>query len=253
MTEPRIQLLDDLGAEFVRVAAQHNRSLHRSRLRGLVSTPRHAFAVAFSVLALLAGGAYAVPPTRAAIEDITSDFAGWVAGDEAQAPGRALRPDDDAPDWVRSTGGRLITKKAGVSLYVTRTQTVNGTYLNFVLGKGFSVGDTIDGWRDELEDHAVIALGPTPFGQRNELDESGRFPLLAVTARSVEWVELHYTQGPPLVETGVDGGVVLIADAWRPLRELVAYDAAGRELDRVDVSHIDMRYVCEREAGCPSP
>jgi hypothetical protein len=78
-------------------------------------------------------------------------------------------------------------------------------------------------------------------------------PLLGVTARSVKRLVLHYEDGPPLVETGVDGGFVLVVDAWRPLRELVAYDASGRELERVDVTYLDMRYYCDREPGCPAP
>ena len=97
MTEPHIQVLDELGAEFVRVAAEHERAPHRSRLRTIATTPRHAVAVAFSILVLLGGGAYAVPPTRAAIDDIASSFAGWVEGDDEDAPGRALRSGDDAP------------------------------------------------------------------------------------------------------------------------------------------------------------
>jgi hypothetical protein len=63
---------------------------------------------------------------------------------------------------------------------------------------------------------------------------------------------VHYVDGgPPLEETGVDGGFVLLLDAWRPLREIVAYDASGRELDRVDATHLDLRIYCEKEPGCP--
>lgn len=34
----------------------------------------------------------------------------------------------------------------------------------------------------------------------------------------------------------MQGAFVLLADAARPFREIVAYDAAGRQLERVDVS-----------------
>jgi hypothetical protein len=50
----------------------------------------------------------------------------------------------------------------------------------------------------------------------------GRFPLMGLTARSLERVELRYEQGPPLVETGLDGGFILLADAGRRLHELLA-------------------------------
>jgi hypothetical protein len=253
MTESRIQLLDDLGAEFARVAAEHERSPRRSRLRALVATPRHAAAVAFAIVVLLGGGAYAVPPTRAAIEDVASSFAGWVANDDEDAPGRALRPEDDAPGWVSEPGGRVIAETAGVKLYVTRVETEKGgTLLNFGLGEGVVLGGSIDDWRERFEEHAVVVLGPAPFGPQDFIDERGRFPLMGVTARSVTRLELRYSEGPPDSAAGIDGGFVLIADASRPLRELVAYDAADSELERVDVSYLDMRYLCDKEPGCPS-
>jgi hypothetical protein len=239
-----IKLLDDLGAEFARVAAQHERGRRRF--------PGRALAIAASVLVLLGASAYAVPPTRAAIDDLAASFAGWFEGDEAAAPGRALRPEDDAPDWVREEGGRLIAEKAGVGLYVTRSETEQGTVLNFALDQAVGIGNTIDGWRETFANKAALVLGPTAFGNRDFLDEQGRIPLLGVTARSVERLVLHYVDdGPPLVETGVDGGFVLLVDAWRPLRELVAYDAAGRELERVDVRYLDLTYYCDKEPGCP--
>jgi hypothetical protein len=42
-----------------------------------------------------------------------------------------------------------------------------------------------------------------------------------------------------------------MADARRALREIVAYDTAGRELERSDVSHIDRQRVCFDIRGCP--
>jgi hypothetical protein len=239
-----IRLLDDLGAEFARVAAQHERRRHRF--------PGRALAIAASVLVLLGASAYAVPPTRAAIDDLAASFTGLFEGDETNAPGRALRPEDDAPEWVREEGGRLIAEKAGVGLYVTRSETEQGTVLNFALDKSVGIGNTIEGWRETFANKAAIVLGPAMLGPRDSLDEHGRTPLLGLTARSVERLVLHYVDdGTPLVETGVDGGFVLLVDAWRPLRELVAYDAAGRELERVDVRYLDLRDFCDKEPGCP--
>lgn len=255
MTEQPIQLLDGLGAEFARVASEHERAPLRARLRSFTATPIRALAVALSALVLLGAGAYAVPPTRAAIDDLTSTFAGWVASDEGAAPGRALRPDDDVPDWVTDTDNvRVIAEAAGVKLYVTREETEErGTQLNFWLGEGLGMGDSIEGWRDRFDEHAVVVLGPALFGPQDVLDEQGRYPLLGVTARSVERLELRYREGPPLITTGVDGGFVMIADAWRRHRELIGYDAAGRELERVDLSYLDPRYLCDKEPTCPSP
>ena len=239
-----IDLLEDLGAEFARVAARHPDRRRRSAARAL--------AIAASAVVLLGVSAYVVPPTRAAIDDLASSFAGLFEGDDATSPGRALRPGDDAPDWVRESGGRLIVEKAGVGLYVTRVETEQGMVLNFALDQAVGVGNTVDGWRETFEDRAAVLLGPTPFGHDDWLDERGRIPVLGVTARSVDRLVVHYVDGgPPLEETGVDGGFVLLVDAWRPLREIVAYDASGRELDRVDATHLDLRIYCEKEPGCP--
>jgi hypothetical protein len=255
MTGPHIQLLDDLGAEFARVAADRARPRRRSGVRSVTPVPGRAVAIAFSVLVLLGATAYAVPPTRAAIDNLTGTFAGWLAADEGAAPGRAVRPGDEAPDWVREGGGRVIAAKHGVELYVTRSETETGTHLKFALGNSIGIGNTIEGWREQFEKHAAIVLGPAPFESLDQrwLDERGRFPLMGVTARSVERVELRYQQGPPLVETGVDGGFILLADAGRRLNDLVAYDAAGRELERVDLGYLDTRDFCKLDPTCPSP
>jgi hypothetical protein len=125
MTE-RIQLLDDLGAEFARVAAEAERTsrkpsalagrLFRSGLRA------RTLAIALGVAVLLGGGAYAVPATRAAVDGIAESFAAWVSGDSDMAPGRAVEPGDNAPSWFSEDGGeaRLIAKTDGLGLYVRR-------------------------------------------------------------------------------------------------------------------------------------
>jgi hypothetical protein len=239
MTEPRIEWFDELSAEFSRVATEASNSkngrLSPSALLALTS--RRTMAICLSGLVLVVGGVYAVPVTRAAINDITSAFTAWIAGDEEQAPGRAVRPEDDAPDWVRESGGRLIAKTDGVGLYVTRARSeAHGTVLTFSLGNGNAFIDSVDGWRERFKEHALFVLGTTPDTSGEPESERERMPLLGLTARSVERVALQYADGPPLVSNGVRGGFVLIADGRRSPRAIVAYDAAGRELERVDVS-----------------
>lgn len=199
-----------------------------------------AYVLALVAAILLSGSAYAVPTTRAAIEDITSPFAAWIAGDEDGAPGRAVDAGDEAPEWVEAGEGRLIAKTDGVPLYVTRIRSeARGTLLGFSLGdtKGSSIAvfDTVEGWRDRFGKHAVVVLGalPAQLGP-----EPKRFPLLGVTARSVEHVELRYTSGPSLTTNAVEGGFVLMADATRSMSEIVAYAGDGRALDRADVSKL---------------
>jgi hypothetical protein len=250
----RIQALEHLGGELARVAAEVERTSQNParggtreltlRLRGRVA----AIAVAATVMVVC--GMFAVPGTRAAVNSVFDSFAEWV--DDSAAPGRPVEPGDNAPTWLRDdVDTRLIAKTEGLGLYVRRTDSGEGPYLEFWLGQAQGMGATLDDWRQRLGEEAVVLLGYTPFGPQDPLDARGRLPVFGVTTRDVRRVEIRYAEGPPLVGDTGDGGFVLLADAWRPPRELIAYDAAGHVLDRVDVSEYDMRYVCEKDDGCP--
>jgi hypothetical protein len=249
MTEP-IHLLDDLGAEFARIAGEAE-STPRTRR----SVPVRALAIAAGIVLVVAAAAYAVPATRGAVSGVVDSFAGWVSGASDEAPGRAVRPDDDVPDWFHEGGeARLIAREGGASLYVSRVESDEGPWLSFGMGQGVgrAIGDTLERWRERLGAHSVVVLGPANFGPRDFVDDHGRFALLGITAPDVERVELRYFEGPPLVDSVGDGGFVALPDAWRRLREVVAYDGAGRVVGREDVSEPDSRYVCEKEpAVCP--
>jgi hypothetical protein len=249
MTE-RIELLDDLGAEFARVAAE----AERKQSEHFASAT--ALTVALTVVVLLAGAAFSVPATRGAVGGIVDSLAGWVAGDSDKAPGRELQPGESLPSWFGEAGGRrLIAKTGGVGLYVGRSDSDEGPWLWFGLGEGapLAMGSTVERWRERLGDHSVVVLGPALFGPRDVLDERGRFALLGITAPEVERVELRYFEGPPLIGSVGDGGFVVLPDAWRRLRELIAYDRSGRILEHADLAHPDSTYLCEKEPDvCPS-
>lgn len=253
----RIELLDDLGAEFARVAAEAEAGgrAHSRRRAFRSGTRARALAVAAGALVLLGGTAWAVPATRGAVDGVAHSLAGWVQGDDSDAPGRAVAPGDAAPTWFdeRSGDTRVLAEADGVGLFVRRSDSDRGPWLEFGIGSGMVVADTLDGWRGRLAGRAVVVLpGPAAFGRRDLLDERGRYALLGVTTRDVERVELRYAVGPPLTGPNGDGGFVLLADAWRRPSALVAYDGAGRERERIDLSRHDMSYLCEREPGCPS-
>jgi hypothetical protein len=186
---------------------------------------------------LLGAGVYAVPATRATIDDITSSLAGWVEGDEDAAPGREVRPEDDTPDWIRTDDTRLIAKVRDLPLYVSHTEDHNGVDgLQFSAGNAFAIWDSVDGWRSRFDNHAVVILGPSPVARANmNCDE---FALWGVTASSVASMALTYASGEPTRADGLDGGFGVIADAHRPLAEVIVYDEAGRELERTDASDI---------------
>jgi hypothetical protein len=253
MTE-RIKLLDDLGAELARVTAAAERSSRKPHFRA--GARARTLPIALAMTAALGGTAYAVPATRTALDGITGPLAAWVSGDDDSAPGRALTPGDDAPGWLSQTGSdgvRLIAEAEGVGLYVEKVDLGRGPMLGFSLGRGRGITDSLEGWRERMDRHTVFVLGDSIFGgERGVLDDRGRIPLFGVTTRDVKRVELRYVEGPPLVSENGDGGFVLLVDAWRPMREIVAYDAAGHEVGRADVSKYDLRYQCEKEPGCPT-
>ena len=254
----RIQLLDDLGAEFARVTTEaESRSQARSglpqRLLGRDSRT-HTATVAAALTILLGGTAYAVPATRGTVDGLAASLAGWVQGDTEDAPGRVLRHGDNAPSWFSEdpVDSRLIAETDGVGLFMRRT-TENGIpMLQFGLGQGLVIGGPLESWRQRMGKRAVVVLpGSAAFGPRDLLDEQGRFPLLGVTTRDVTRLELQYAKGAPLVADNGDGGFVLLADAWRPLRELIAYDETGQVRERIDLTDYDMSRHCDREPGCP--
>jgi hypothetical protein len=240
----RIQALDNLGAEIARVAADAK------------AGPRIPKAIlAIGVAVLLIGGTYSVPATRAAVGGITESFASWVSGESDEAPGHALGSGDDVRSWPRADGEtRLIAKTEGVGLYVRRSDSPKGPRLTFGLGEGvpLAVSGSLNSWRESLGDRGVVVFGTAPVGRRDFIDERGRVPLLGLTTRDVKQVELRYSEGLPSVGDTGDGGFVLFADAWRPPRELIAYDASGRVVGRVDMRRDDFRYLCDKEPGvCP--
>jgi hypothetical protein len=210
--------------------------------------------VALGIAALMAGSAYAIPAARTAVGGIGDSLAGWVSGDDNQAPGRAVKPSDDAPTWFGTSKGevRLIAETEGLGLYVRRVDSQEGPGLEFWLGEGRGMGGTLESWRQRLGERGVVVLDYAPFGRQDVLDERGRVPLYGLTTRDVRRVEILYAEGPHLVGAAGDGGFVLLADAWRPMREIVAYDGEGRVVARSDASRYDLRYLCDKDPGaCP--
>lgn len=219
------------------------------RRRARRRTRVHRLAAAACAAAILGAGAYAVPVTRAAMDDVFSSIAPWAGGDDDdQAPGRPVSPGDDAPDWVRQAPGakRVIAENGGVKLFAVRE---GDGKLSVALGDSVGLTSTLDGWRERFANQAIVVLGPAAFPD-GPLDALGRRPLLGLVARSVTRVELRYESGEPTSEDGLHGGFVLLANAAERPRALVGFDAAGREVDRLDVSDLELQ-ICTDVRGCP--
>jgi hypothetical protein len=255
----RIHVLDHLGAEFARVAADAEETSRRpGRSVGRVRATRlgtFRLGIVLAIAVLLVACTYAVPVTRAAVEGVVDSFAAWVSNDTDDPPGRELAPRDDVPKWFRDGGEtRLIAETGGVSLYVRKADSPEGPWLWFGLGEGVprATGDSLERWRERLHQRAMVVLGPALFGPRDVLDERARFPLIGLVTRDVARLQLRYHDGPPQMAEAGDGGFVLLADAWRRVRELIAYDQAGHVVERLDMRRDDMRYLCEKEPEvCP--
>jgi hypothetical protein len=231
--------LEPTDAEVQRVLA-----IDRSRA-ARAPRPVLRLAVAAAAAIALSTALYAVPTTRAGVDDVYSSITGWVSNDGEPAPGRSLTGGDDAPLWVRQANGerRLVAENGDAKLYILRE---GEDKLSVALGDSVGLTDTVDGWRGQFAEHRLVLLGPGAPLARDTLR-----PLYGLTARSVEQVSLLYTTGEPTSQSGLHGGFVLLADATRQPQTLVGYDDAGRVLERVDASQLHLR-VCRDPSGCSS-
>jgi hypothetical protein len=240
------RVLSRASADAVRVSARRPGPGGATPRRWRVRSWRRLAPAVVTALALLVGGGYAaVPPVRAAIDDASGTFAGWLGGNGSDAPGRRLSAAEQAPAYFRdpryTTDPRVIAEADGYKLYAARQ--AHGDGVEFDLGNtGVGLGEVS---ADAFRGHAVIVLGP---GAMQNADEHGHVPLFGITARGVKSVELTYDSGPPLRVDDVDGGFVLLAQPQRDPREVIGLDATGRELGRRSVRGTEWKRY-----GPPSP
>ncbi len=206
-----------------------------------------------AALLVAAGGGYAVAaPVRAAIDDVADTFGSWLGGDGGAAPGRPLDEGDVAPDYFRdpryAKEPRVIAQAGPYKLFAARSPHGGGG-VTFDLGNsGVGLGETS---ADAFRDRAVYVLGPAAM---QNMDRDGHVPLFGITARSVTRVELTYESGPPLRADDIAGAFVLLAEPDRSPREVVAFDAGGRERGRqlVDDSSHDGPRIDWTQYGPPA-
>jgi hypothetical protein len=198
---------------------------------------------AIAALVLAIAGLYAVPGTRAAIEDaadsVAGSFSDWLGGDSADAPGVPLPAHQEAPSYFREGAWsrrhvhepRVIAAAGGYKLfaYIERSGALGFDLGNTGVGMG---GYTARNFRDS----ALEVLGP---GSMQHADANGHVPLFGISAEAVKSVQLTYGSGPPLQVDGIDGGFVLLVEPGREPREVVAYDDGGAVLGRKAIGYID--------------
>jgi hypothetical protein len=200
-----------------------------------------ALAPALAAALVLVAAAYAVPPTRAAIDDavggVAGVFDGWVSGDEAAAPGRAVEPGEPAPSYfnegswssVHINDPRVIAEAGGYELFAYKER--SGTI-------GFDLGDTgfgMGGFVAADFRHPLCVLGP---GTTNDTDPQGPIPYFGITSPEAGRVEVSYTEGSPEEEPAGEGGFVALLDRGREPVAITAYDTGGKELGRVQLHFV---------------
>jgi hypothetical protein len=196
---------------------------------------------ALAALLLLLGASYAVPPTRAAIDaaaaGVSGIFDGWGSdGSAGTAPGRALGPDEAAPNYFREGAWseahvqdpRVIASAGGYELYAYRER--NGSI-------GFDLGDTGVGMGGysaaDFDGRGICLLGP---GSMRGPDEHGHIPYFGVSSPAVRSLELEYADGSTeRSEVPSGGGFVLLTVPSRHPLAVTAFDAGGEELGRATI------------------
>jgi hypothetical protein len=240
--------LGDAGldtADYDRVDA-----LCRSRLqaemererRSARRTPRSLLVA--TLVALAAFGTYAVPATRAAVDDVYSTVSDWVGGDDAAAPGRAIGRGEEVPAWVAAENGakRVVAEVAGQRLFAIR----QGEKVTFATANFGSTG-TIDEYRKTLDGAKIVELASGDYLSNGRHD---RIPLFGLVDDAVKRIRLNYADaGRPVTVDAVGDAWALVADANRPLRSLTGYDADGRLIATKDMTLVQLRY-CPKAEGC---
>jgi hypothetical protein len=196
--------------------------------------PPARLAVAALALVLLAGIAYAVPPTRAAIDAAAAGVGGifdnWGSGASGSAPGRPLGTGEPAPGYLRegawsqahAQDPRVIAEAGGYRLYAYRERSGD---IGFDLG---NTGVGMGGYTPaDFDGRPICLLGP---GTIDDTDPHGPRPYFGVSAPTARKLVLTFAHGPTETVGIPGGGFVLLFDPSREPTTITALDTAGQVL-----------------------
>ena len=197
----------------------------RSRLR--------AATTAFAAVSLALAVAVAVPAGRAALDDAVERF--FAGGPPPGEPVDAK----ELPKWLRelqaATGTPVhVLARSGEEELLAYRQRSGALCFDFDNrvgvcippdGEGAGSDSLFDG---EFQGKPVTLWGPT------HRDEAGRWVLWGIAHDVVARVALRYADGAATSARGTNGFIVRAETAREPT-EVVAFDARGRELARIDV------------------
>jgi hypothetical protein len=220
----RLPSLQAFGRQLDELADRDARRRTRRSYRALAR-----LATAVALVAAIVAGAYAVPATRAAVDDVYGAFSDWVSGDEGAAPGRAVAPGEDVPSWVAAEDGekRVLAQAGGEKLVAIR----QGDKLTLALA-AFGESDSIEGWRRWFSGQRIRLVGPGSFIPNGRHD---RRPLFGLVSASVKRIRFNYADGGRSVSEGdLAGAFGIVIETDRRPRSLTGYDQSGDLVARLD-------------------
>jgi hypothetical protein len=261
---PSLHVFGERLAELADRDASRTRRLASAELAILGRfVPAARLAAILGAIIALVSGAYAVPPTRAAVSSLyDSTLAHWLSDDVA-TPGRPAAEQEDLPDWLASEqllhgkgNLRVLAEANGDQLVVLRQGQ------NISLGVAdFSQTSPVDDLRQELSGQQIRLLAPGRFVPNGRHDLR---PIFGLVSGSVTRIQLNYAdRTSPAIQDHLKGAFGLTIETNRRPLSLTAYDAAGRLIARKTfVPHSrhatsaadlvgDFRY-CATAAGCPA-
>jgi hypothetical protein len=216
--------------------------------------------LALGVIVAVAGGIYAAPVTRAAVDDVYGTLSGWISGDETAAPGRPVSAGEGVPPWVAAEGGekRVLAQAGGETLIAIR----QGDKLTLALA-GFAETDTVDGWRRQFAGQRIKLVGPGRFLPNGRHDQR---PLFGLVSSTVTRIQFNYADDrPPVAKDHLTGAFGIVIETNRRPSSLTGYDQAGNPVARADFTADphdlvpgkagqilgDFRYCPDAAHGCP--
>lgn len=220
------------------IARERRPRVRRSPRTTLVLPRLTGTAVVAGVLAV-AACTYAVPATRAAVDDVYGALADWIAPGDHAAPGRAVNAGETLPDWVTAEDGekRVLAEAAGEKLIAIR----RGDRITFALNN-YGQSGSVEDLRSYLEGKKLVVIGPGDWVADGRHDLR---PLFGVTTASIERIRFDYADGgAPVTASGLSGAFAIVVESNRRPGSLTGYDQDGKPITRVDLmsSRADYRY-----------
>jgi hypothetical protein len=221
------------------VVATARARITRSRAR------RRRLTTGLAVFALSAGAFSASPLGRQAAASVLDRLSNFLTGG-ADSPGQVPPPEAPAPLLNVLAGSapgteRVIAQRGALRMLGYRDAAGQAC---ISIGQSYDVCASPERWAGSFGGGVVAPLLTTPVANERTV------PLWGLATAQVTGVEVRYADGTSDRSPVAGYGFIVPADGPRRPRTLVALDASGDELARVDIRALTWR-VCLNPDGCP--